>query len=77
LFIAGFGWQGALYALAACVAAIPILAIPLQGRPNPTAQHEIAQSMGAALSEALGHRSYLLLAAGFFVCGFQVAFITT
>jgi predicted MFS family arabinose efflux permease len=29
-----------------------------------------------ALREALGHRSYLLLVAGFFVCGFQVAFIT-
>ena len=26
--------------------------------------------------EAIGHRSYLLLTAGFFVCGFHVAFIT-
>lgn len=77
VFLTSFGWQGALYALAACVALIPVLAIPLRGRPDPAAQHEFAQSMGEALTEALGHRSYLLLAAGFFVCGFQVAFITT
>ena len=34
------------------------------------------QTFGEALKEALGHQSYLLLIAGFFVCGFQVAFIT-
>src|SRR5690606_11268734 len=34
------------------------------------------QTMGDALREALGHKSYLLLTSGFFVCGFQVAFIT-
>lgn len=77
IFLAALGWQGALFALAACVTLIPVLAIPLRGRPNPAAQHEFAQSMGEALTEALGHRSYLLLASGFFVCGFQIAFITT
>ena len=30
---------------------------------------------GAALREALHHRDYLLLTAGYFVCGFQLAFI--
>jgi MFS family permease len=77
VFLGAFGWQGALMALAALVALIPVLAIPLAGKPDPAAQHEIAQSMGEALTEALGHPSYLLLAAGFFVCGFQIAFITT
>ena len=32
---------------------------------------------GAAIREALGHRGFLLLAAGFFVCGFHVAFLAT
>lgn len=32
-------------------------------------------SAGAALREAFGHRDYLLLTAGYFVCGFQLAFI--
>lgn len=36
-----------------------------------------SQSLMAALSEAGGHRGYLLLTAGFFVCGFHVAFMTT
>jgi len=31
----------------------------------------------AAVRQAFQHRSYVLLVAGFFVCGFQLAFITT
>jgi predicted MFS family arabinose efflux permease len=34
------------------------------------------QTVPEALYEALGHRSFLLLVMGFFVCGFHVAFIT-
>jgi predicted MFS family arabinose efflux permease len=34
------------------------------------------QSYKQALSEAFGHRSYVLLVIGFFTCGFQLAFIT-
>ena len=35
------------------------------------------QSLGDALREALGHRGFVLLLFGFFVCGFQLAFIGT
>ena len=31
--------------------------------------------MAQALSEAFGHRSYMLLVLGFFTCGFQIFFI--
>ena len=34
------------------------------------------QSFKHALSEAFGHRSYVLLVLGFFTCGFQLAFVT-
>ena len=34
------------------------------------------QSLVQALTEAFGHRSYVLLVLGFFTCGFQLAFIT-
>lgn len=34
-----------------------------------------AQTAGQALVQALQHRDYLLLTAGYFVCGFQLAFI--
>src|SRR6187455_207336 len=58
--------------------ALPFLAIPLAGnsRDSKAAMAEMQQSIGSALSEAFGHRSFVLLTSGFFVCGFQVAFIT-
>jgi MFS family permease len=34
------------------------------------------QTSKEALSEAFGHRSYVLLVLGFFTCGFQLAFVT-
>ena len=77
-FIDAFGWSDALIALSAIMLLIPLLAIPLRGKPTdrPGAAAEYEQSVAQALREALGSKSYLLLTAGFFVCGFQVAFIT-
>ena len=37
--------------------------------------HAFTQSAGQAMGEALGHRGYILLTTGFFVCGFQVVFV--
>ena len=75
-FINSFGWHQALLLLAA----ISLLMIPLAYLvPNTTtARGEVAsdQTMGEALSEAAGHRGFLLLTAGFFACGFHIAFIT-
>ncbi len=76
-FIAGFGWQGALVAMAALVLVVPFLAMVLRGGAQPRPRGVVEQSAGGAIAEALGHRSYLWLIAGFFVCGFHVAFITT
>ncbi|MCR9120838.1 MAG: MFS transporter [Phyllobacteriaceae bacterium] len=78
MLIDSFGWQDSLLIMSALMLIVPILAIPLRGNSasGRTSQLEIDQSIGAALREAFGHSSYLLLTAGFFVCGFQVAFIT-
>jgi MFS family permease len=46
------------------------------GRPASTAQTG-GLRMGQALREAMRHRGFLLLTAGFFVCGFHVSFIAT
>jgi predicted MFS family arabinose efflux permease len=35
------------------------------------------QSMGQALTEAMSHRGYIVMALAFFVCGLQLVFITT
>jgi MFS family permease len=74
--IQNFGWSQALVILGAVTLAIPVLAIALAGRPGAEGQAIREQTFGQALSEAFAHRSYLLLTAGFFVCGFQIAFIT-
>ncbi len=77
--IAAYGWQNALLVLAASTLVIIVFALPLMvqnrtaGRPQ---QGEADMTMREAIGTAFGHGSYLLLVAGFFVCGFQLAFIT-
>ncbi|MEY2684633.1 MAG: hypothetical protein RJA09_1777, partial [Pseudomonadota bacterium] len=75
--IANLGWQTALLVLAAVVLLVMPLALGLRepgfaanGQP-PKRDQSIAQ----ALREAFGYRSFQLLMAGYFVCGFQVVFI--
>jgi len=76
-FVAAYGWQMALVLLGAFVALVPALAIALGGRPADDGEDaEPEVPVASALRQAFGHGSYLLLAGGFFVCGFHVAFIT-
>ncbi len=77
-FINHFGWSNALMILAAMMMVLPFLGIPLRGNSSGgrIKDTNVEQTMGAALKEAYGHKSYVLLTAGFFVCGFQLAFIT-
>ena len=72
------GWSDTLVYMSLLMLAIPVLAIPLRGNAASglTSRHEMEQTVAEALREAFRHQSYLLLIAGFFVCGFQVAFIT-
>jgi len=76
--IDAYGWSDTLVYMSIAMLVIPVLAIPLVGnsRSGKVSQAEIEQTLGQALSEAFAHKSYLLLVSGFFVCGFQVAFIT-
>ena len=76
--ISALGWQDTLVWLAMVMLVIPLLGLALIGNASTSkiAESEYKQSIAQALNEALGHKSYLLLIAGFFVCGFQVAFIT-
>jgi MFS family permease len=77
--IAVFGWMGAMWTLAAItLASLPLVA-PLRGRvraaPAPGAAPEA--TLRASVRTAMGDRSYLLLHAGFFTCGFHIAFLVT
>ena len=73
-------WQDTLLYAAAVVAAIGLFAIgfppaPRGGEGSPTS--DIEEGFSRLLSQAGRHSGYLLLNAGFFVCGFHVAFIAT
>ena len=68
------GWYGALLTLAAVGLLMAPLALALVERRTGHV-HAFRQSAGEAMREALGHRGYVLLTLGFFVCGFQVTFI--
>ncbi|MEY8878370.1 MAG: MFS transporter [Leptothrix sp. (in: b-proteobacteria)] len=73
--ISHLGWQQALYLLGALVLLIMPLAFGLREPAAAMAPQKGQQNMGAALREAFGERSFLLISAGYFVCGFQVVFI--
>jgi MFS family permease len=75
LLISTLGWQTALLVLAGTIlATVPLAAAMMEGRrPAATGAQ---QSLGEALREAGAHSGFWYLTAGFFVCGFQVAFIS-
>ena len=68
------GWVGALLVLACVGLLIVPLAVALVER-RVSHVHAFRQSARQAMREALGHRGYVLLTVGFFVCGFQVVFV--
>jgi predicted MFS family arabinose efflux permease len=68
------GWYGALVTLAAIGLVMVPLAAALVEKRAPHASG-YGQSAAEAMREALGHRGYVLLTVGFFVCGFQIVFI--
>ena len=77
--IDNIGWQDTLVAFAAVVLVIMPLSLALASprqAGGPTAlTNQAQQSAAQALSEALGHKSFVLLVLGFFTCGFQIFFI--
>ena len=73
------GWENTLkyfmyFILFGLIASIFLL-------PNKSNTHqsntEKNQAFGVALKEAFSHKGYLLLNAGFFVCGFQITMVAT
>jgi predicted MFS family arabinose efflux permease len=77
--ITAYGWQGALHGLAGSTLLIILFALPFLVQNTTTSKRDAGETslnLRDAIREAFGHHSYLLLVAGFFVCGFQLAFIT-
>jgi MFS family permease len=76
--ISAVGWMGAMWSLAVItLAALPLVryVAPRDAAPPKPAAGEAA--MWPTVRDAFGDRSYLLLHAGFFTCGFHIAFLVT
>jgi len=72
------GWQNTLLIFAVILLSILPLSIALAAPPATAgtgSRTAPRQSIRQALSEAFGHRSYVLLVLGYFTCGFQLFFI--
>src|SRR5499427_492650 len=81
--IQALGWRTTLEIFAGLLLLIIPLAVAVATpRQDEPAKAGAAQTIGSsqnykqALSEAFGHRSYILLVLGFFTCGFQLGFVT-
>jgi MFS family permease len=85
--ISAFGWMQALWVMAVAALATAPLAWWLRGEPKPTAVASPAAAgspaapaeltMRQQLRVAARDRSYWCLHAGFFTCGFHIAFLVT
>lgn len=76
-FITAYGWQNALVLLGVFVLLVVVLALPLYGKSKHPSGEDSELNLSQTLKQAFSHQSYRLLVAGFFVCGFHVAFIAT
>ncbi len=77
-FILAYGWEMALIIMAVGALGMILFSPALAGTTSEGNAADIAsdQTLSEALREASSHIHYWLLIAGFFVCGFQLAFIT-
>jgi predicted MFS family arabinose efflux permease len=76
--IQGVGWMGAMWAMAL----MTLAALPLVGKLTRPVEGHVAHTheeggLKRAVATAMKDRSYLLLHAGFFTCGFHIAFLVT
>lgn len=80
LVITGWGWSIAMWGLAAAGFSTIFLARAAAGPGRAMAANDAVadhQSPGVALRAAFKDRSYWYLHAGFFTCGFHIAFLVT
>ncbi|MBS0356488.1 MAG: MFS transporter [Proteobacteria bacterium] len=78
--IQALGWMGAMWSLALMTLGALPLVNKLTDRPVTQPHHANATADGGlrqAIGTALHNRDYLLLHAGFFTCGFHIAFLVT
>jgi MFS family permease len=76
--ISAFGWMGAMWSVAVItLAALPLTGLLTRGHAKPAKPAAGEYGAWHAVKSSMGDRSYLLLHAGFFTCGFHIAFLVT
>ena len=73
--LAFYPWQTVFVIFGVLVLAC-LFFLPMLGNTKPASKSEIEESMGTVLKRAFTDPSYLMIFAGFFSCGYQLAFIT-
>ena len=72
------GWMGAMWSLAVItVGALPLVRVVSSAGRVRGPSDPMGAAPWRALQDAIEDRSYLLLHAGFFTCGFHIAFLVT
>jgi MFS family permease len=74
--INNIGWHNALLICAVTVMLIAPLSAALVEDKSASSATVSRQSIPEALREAFGHSGYMLLCCGYFVCGFQIMFVS-
>jgi len=76
--INSLGWMGAMWSLAVMtLAALPLIGKLAKPGERPAHHAHDEGGLGKAIKTAMKDPSYLLLHAGFFTCGFHIAFLVT
>ncbi|TRW99571.1 MFS transporter [Paracoccus sp. M683] len=75
ILLAYYSWQSVFIIFGAIILSV-MLFLPLLGDSKPATRSELEDSMGTVLKRAFRDPSYLMIFAGFFSCGYQLAFIT-
>lgn len=73
--LAFFPWQ-TVFVIFGILVLSCLLFLPLLGARKPASRTELEESMGSVVKRAFTDPSYLMIFAGFFSCGYQLAFIT-
>ena len=73
--LAFYPWQTVFIIFGVLVLSCLIF-LPMLGDTKPATRNELEESMGSVVLRAFRDPSYLMIFAGFFSCGYQLAFIT-
>jgi len=75
-FVTWLDWQTAMIIITCLLLPMAIVIPFLKSDTSQARNIEPELPLGKTIKQAFGHKSYILLFAGFFVCGFHLAFIT-